>query len=367
MKTLHTSGCLLFVLALTLNAATIPGDAARGKQIFTEQRCIHCHSVNGEGGTSASDLARRPGEGYSPVLLAAAIWNHAPQMWTAIEAAGIQAPQLTVDESADLFAYFYAFRYFEDAGDAGRGKQVFDSRGCAGCHGQSATGPGGAAPIAQWQTAGDAIQLARAMWNHAPTMREAMGDTGRWPELTAQEMTDLVVYVQNLPGNRGGERSFAPASAETGEMLFAGKGCAGCHIGGNSLEGKLSGRTMAGLAASMWNHAPQMREKAGEIRPEEMTRLVGYLWSIQYFDEEGDAARGAQVIERKGCNTCHGDQGGAAPSFARLGGEMDSISFVSDVWRHGPAMWKLLKESGQDWPRFERNELGDLLAYMNSL
>ena len=124
---------------------------------------------------------------------------------------------------------------------------------------------------------------------------------------------------------------------------------------------------MADFAAAMWNHAPQMRASAAEIEPGEMSRLVGYLWSIQYFDDRGDPVRGNTLVTQKGCTSCHGAAGSAAPAFSSLAGQLDSISFVSATWRHGPAMWEQLKAAGKEWPRFERRELSDLLAYINSL
>jgi mono/diheme cytochrome c family protein len=354
---------LILGLSTGVFAQNIPGDASAGAEVFKSQKCISCHSINGEGGKSAPDLAKRPLGSYSPSLLAAAIWNHAPQMWSAMEAAGIAKPQLTPAESADLFAYFYAFRYFEEPGDAGRGKKTFDSKGCAGCHAAPGTG---APPVAKWESVRDSIQLARAMWNHAPQMEKAMQGK-RWPTLTPQEMNDVLVYVQSQPGARKSFRRFSPASAKTGEVLFIEKGCLGCHAGDRSLQGRLQGQTMAGLAAAMWNHAPEMRGQARELRPEEITRLVGYLWSIQYFDAPGDPARGSRLIEEKKCTSCHGAAGSAAPPFSKLAGKMDSIGFVAQTWKHGPDMLRQMRQKNIEWPRFENNQLSDILAYLNSL
>lgn len=357
-------GALLALsFAIGVSAATIPGDAGKGAEVFKSQKCIACHSINGEGGKSAPDLAKRPLGKYSPAMMAEAIWNHGPQMWTAMEAAGIASPRLTHEQSADLFAYFYAFRYFEEPGDAARGKKLFDYKGCIGCHAAGSNAP----PITKWESVTDSIQLARAMWNHAPKMQAAIGGNMTFPQLTAQDMSDILVYVQGQPGFRKAPRKFAPASAKTGELLFKEKGCAGCHTGNKSLQGKLQGKTMAGLAAEMWNHAPQMRGKARELRPEEMTRLVGYLWSIQYFDPPGDPAKGNKVVEEKGCNGCHGAAGGAAPPFSKLAGKLDSIEFVSATWRHGPDMLKQMRQKNVEWPRFQDKQLADVLAYINSL
>ena len=365
MKSSRLVACSALLVIGSATAATIPGDAKNGEALFNSQKCVYCHSVNGEGGEMAPDLAKRPAGPYTPSLLAAAIWNHAPRMWTAIEAADLRNPDLDPEESADLFAYFYAFRYFENAGDAGRGKRLFDAKGCVACHQPSGgTGPMGAPAITDWTASADAVQLARLMWNHAPKMRQAMSSKMSWPTLSAQEMTDILVYVSNVPGAAMTPPDFTTASAETGEVLFRAKGCSGCHTGSNSLEGKLRGSTLADLAAGMWNHAPDMRGRAEELRPEEMTRLVGYLWSIQYFDDRGDAAKGNRVLSEKGCNSCHG---ASAPAFADLSGTLDSISFVSRTWKHGPEMWQRMRSTGIEWPRFENSELTDLLAYLNSL
>lgn len=367
MQSLQVIACLATSLSVAAYAATIPANTKLGAEVFNSQKCVFCHSVKSEGGDSAPDLARRPDGRYSPATMAATLWNHTPQMWKAMEAAGINKPKLSEEQSAGLFAFFYAFRYFEDPGDAGRGKRVLDSKGCVGCHGQSQAGPGEALPVSQWESLTDPIQLARAMWNHAPKMRETMSANMSWPELTAQEMTDLLVYIQNIPEARKAERKFSPASAADGEVLFQTKGCSGCHTGSNSLEEKHPAATLAEFAAAMWNHAPEMRESAQELLPEEMTRLVGYLWSIQYFDDRGDPARGLKVLTDKKCGSCHGAPGQAAPGFATLSGEMDSIRFVSDTWKHGPEMLRRMRESNLEWPRFRNRELSDLLAYINSL
>jgi len=124
MRNLRILG-LWAVGAMCLHGALdIPGDAGRGEKTFATQGCVHCHSVGGKGGTVGPDLGRRIGRSYTPSLMASLMWNHAPEMWSAMEKTGLARPQLGAEQAADLFAYFYAARYFEQAGDAGRGKQV---------------------------------------------------------------------------------------------------------------------------------------------------------------------------------------------------------------------------------------------------
>jgi len=356
---------LLFVcLAPAWGANMIPGNAARGAEVVKAKSCQSCHAIDGMGGQAAPDLAKSPGGRFTPVNLATAMWNHGTGMSAAMSAAGMDAPELSHQEAADLFAYLYGFRHYEDPGDAESGKQTFDSKGCIGCHAQ---GAGGALPVMKWESVNDPIQLSRAMWNHAARMKSAMNETAAWPELTAQEMTDLLAYVRGANGAPKAPTALSAASAETGQTLFSGNGCAGCHEGSRSLEGMPGARTMVDLAAAMWNHAPAMRQSSEPLRPEEMTRLVGYLWSIQYFDGPGDSANGLDVAVAKGCVSCHGDPNGSYPRFTSLSGELDAIRFISGAWNHSAGMQGAMEEAGQEWPSLSSEELTDVIAYINSL
>ena len=116
---------LLAGAAITAPVFSAVGDADRGKQVFESLKCATCHSVAGVGGKSAPDLALRQSRGNSPADLSAAMWNHAPQMWAAMEKAGIAKPSLTTEQAADLFAWFQAGRYFEKAWGCRPGREHF--------------------------------------------------------------------------------------------------------------------------------------------------------------------------------------------------------------------------------------------------
>ena len=98
--------------------------------------------------------------------LAATMWNHAPGMWAAMRDRQITADELDQQAAQDLMAFFYAARFFEKPGDAGRGKRAFESLGCAGCHGltlaaQLAGKSQAAKPVSDWQALADPMELAR--------------------------------------------------------------------------------------------------------------------------------------------------------------------------------------------------------------
>ena len=40
---------------------------------------------------------------------------------------------------------------------------------------------------------------------------------------------------------------------------------------------------------------------------------------------------------------------------------------MSTLWQHGPRMLELMTERKLPWPRFTATEMGDLIAYLNSL
>src|SRR3984957_16571853 len=83
---------------------------------------------------------------------------------------------------------------------AARGKRVFESRGCAKCHGITQEMQPGIQPVSRWQSLNHPFALSEAMWNH---MRPMLAVTGAkrvaWPELSSQDLSDLLVYLRNLP------------------------------------------------------------------------------------------------------------------------------------------------------------------------
>src|SRR5215471_12892113 len=102
----------------TIVANAADADARRGSDFFQAQGCINCHTMKGSGPGKAPDLGRRLDRDYTPAGIAARMWSHAPVMWAAMGKENVAIPQVTSDEAADLFAYFYAARYFERPGEA---------------------------------------------------------------------------------------------------------------------------------------------------------------------------------------------------------------------------------------------------------
>jgi mono/diheme cytochrome c family protein len=361
------AGALVAWCALAANI--IPGDARRGEQLFETERCVECHSVKGKGGTFAPDLARRIDRDFTPTVMASLMWNHAPDMWAAMKKQGISKPALSPEAAADLFAYFVSAHYFEKPGDAARGKQVFTARHCAECHGVTASNAAGAPPVAKWESLADPIILAQQMWNHGAKMREAFIQKKlKWQALTAQELTDMLVYLQNLPETRTLAQNFQFPPSDSGEALFQSKGCARCHTGTLALETRLRNQTLTQIVVDMWNHQPSMHNSPPpNLSQEEMRQILAYIWARQYFRGDGNPDRGKKVFADKNCATCHNDAASGAPKLAKGKDAYSDITMVSALWDHGPRMLDLMTQKNLVWPRFTAEQMSDLIAYLNSL
>jgi cytochrome c551/c552 len=344
------------------------GDARRGEQLFETQQCSRCHSINGRGGTIAPDLARRIDRGYNATDMATLMWNHAPAMWSAMKKYGVPKVEITLDKAADLFAYFVAQRYFEKPGDAGRGKLIFTAKHCTECHGVVSSPNPAAPPVAKWDSLADPVVLAQQMWDHGPQMRAEFARKGiAWPMLTAQDLIDMLVYLQNLPQTRHVAQNFQFPPSDSGEALFRTKGCAGCHKGSLDLVMLLKNQTLTQITVDMWDHQLSMKSLPPVLSQEEMRQILGYIWAKQYFRGDGNGTRGRKVFEKKACASCHNDPTSGAPKLSRGKDGFSDITMVSVLWSHGPHMLELMKQRGIAWPHFTAAQMADLIAYLNSL
>jgi mono/diheme cytochrome c family protein len=345
----------------------IPGDASRGEQIFQSQQCVQCHSVNGRGGHIAPDLATKVDRDFTPTVMASLMWNHAPDMWAAMGKQNIAKGQLTPEAAADLFAFFVSQRYFEKPGDAGRGKQVFAAKHCAGCHGLTTSPDPAAPPVAKWESLADPTVLAQQMWNHGARMREQFAQKKlAWSRLTSQELTDLLVYLQNQPETKHLAANFQFPPSDTGEALFQAKGCTGCHTGKLALEGLLRNQTLTDIAVDMWNHQPEMKQPPPTFTAGEMRQIIGYIWAKQYFRGYGSVERGKKVFAEKNCAACHNDPASGAPNLSKGKGGYSDITMVASLWSHGPGMLALMGQKKMPWPRFTAQQMADLIAWLNT-
>jgi cytochrome c2 len=352
---------VILTSALSLRGAGFSADSARGQRLFEALACVQCHSVNGQGAKVGPDLGRMLDRGFTPSTLAATMWNHAPGMWAAMRDRQITAGELDQQAAQDLMAFFYAARFFERPGDAGRGKGAFEAHACAGCHELKAS--------SQWESLTDPIALLDAMWNHRAQMQSAAASKGvPLPQISAQDLTDMLVYLRNQPGTHEATGKFHIEAADSSEATFQSAGCAKCHPSMDALALSVQGKTLTEIAAEMWNHTPRMAAAgapAVTLTSAQMRDLISSFWAVKFFADAGHPASGSRVFSSKNCATCHND----ASSGAHLplqGREFSGASMVSVLWRHGPRMLDLMKSKGLAWPRFDGAQMADLIAYLNS-
>jgi mono/diheme cytochrome c family protein len=87
-------------------------------------------------------------------------------------------------------------QYLQGAGDASRGKQVFETQKCATCHNDPSSG---APKLAKGKDAYSGVTIVSALWRHGPRMLEMMAQKNiEWPRFTARQMADLIAYLNSL-------------------------------------------------------------------------------------------------------------------------------------------------------------------------
>jgi mono/diheme cytochrome c family protein len=351
-----------------------------GSTVFRQKGCIHCHAVNGVGGKIGPDLGAEGGLPSGLAFLVSAMWNHAPRMWARMRAEHFSYPTLTYEETAQLVAFLYMANHMDGPGDAQRGRLLFASKGCSGCHTlvgkDGVAGSGAATSLMAW---------TGTLWNHAPAMQDAMRKAGEaWPKLEGSDLNDLFAYVRESGGQPDAQSQPFPVDPERGWQVFQAASCNSCH----SLKAQEPGsradlppenwpaRTFAQLGELMWNHAPGMlraMRDQGLAHPQftgkEMTDLMGFVYSLRYYDPPGSAAVGKSVFAWRSCSQCHGEaaQGTSiAPALRGRGRNYNSISLATALWLHGQKMFRTAQQTGVGWPTLEESDIGDLLAFLNS-
>jgi mono/diheme cytochrome c family protein len=232
----------------------------------------------------------------SPVLVAAAMWNHGPEMAAAMKAKGLARPTLQAAELLDLIAYVVGA-----ARDAGgetaqvvpgtpeRGEKRFAERHCATCHAVGGKGPRVGPDLGTTRQHVSLTAFAARMWNHGPAMWARMKERGlEVPRLAGQDMADVLAYLFTV--HYFDQR----ASAARGAALVRDRGCTACHAvrgEGGKAAADFATSTVVGsptaLLAAMWNHGPRMDARAESsgvvwpvLRGQDLADITAYLGSL---------------------------------------------------------------------------------------
>lgn len=240
----------LVAFLFTLQYEDVPGDPKAGEQLFAAKDCIRCHEVGGKGGRRGPNLDFLKGA-RSPVLVAAALWSHGPEMMERLESTGVPRPTFNGRELADIVAYIRAAAP-TGAGESQRvlpgvpeqGQKLFATKQCIVCHSvggkggkigpelgrrqhhvsltqfaalkwnhgpamwanmqerriQAPRGKGGkvGADLATYKAARSSTALVASLWNH-PRWLEAQRQEVPWPLLSGPELADVAAYLDSLP------------------------------------------------------------------------------------------------------------------------------------------------------------------------
>jgi mono/diheme cytochrome c family protein len=183
---------IAYVRSLSSNVEKMylaPGDSEHGKKLFVQKNCFQCHAS----GTDL-DLGKKKYFPRTVAKMAGSMWNHSYRMWKEMEEKGIERPELSAQEMADLIAYLFSVRYFDEPGDAEQGKIVFAKKRCSNCHAKGSRMP----DLSQLKGQISPIPMAQKMWNHGPAMLQRMGSAKiPWQRFYGKEMADLLEYLNH--------------------------------------------------------------------------------------------------------------------------------------------------------------------------
>ncbi len=271
--------------------------------------------------------------------------------------------------------------------DASAGAALFRDKSCARCHAVGRGGSGIGPNLGALRLEGSVLDLAGAMWNHAPTMAERMLELGiERPSMARGEMANLVAWLTAF--QRYSRQLSERSNPALGRNVFVSKGCAACHEGpeasttpGPDLQA-LRGQSPEAFAQSMWNHSPEMAAAMDArdvpwpmFADREMTDLTAYLQvglSLAGPDpsgfEPGSPSEGEALFATKGCIACHtvaGRGGTGGPDLAEPLVRVRSVAEIAgSLWNHTAGMRPEFDRRNLSHPTFRNSELTDLLAYL---
>jgi cytochrome c len=268
-------------------------------------------------------------------------------------------------------------------GDPIAGRRIFIARGCDRCH--AIWGNGGTlGPDFALVGAGRSLQqLAGMFWNHTPQMIQTVQVRGfQWPTFTEEELADIISYIYYV------KLFDEPGDPLRGERWFRELRCIECHAiagagGRTDLPLDDYARYIAPLmlAAGMWNHGPAMQAQQATLRVpiptfrgREMADIQAYIReasSLQARDviflQPPDPNTGRELFVAKGCTTCHGPSG----IGTRFGPDLRSATqrlrvseIAGTLWNHSAQMVVAMQARGIAFPRFQGNEMADVIAFL---
>jgi mono/diheme cytochrome c family protein len=394
-----------------------PGDTTRGRILFSQSRCISCHTVEGKGNGSAPELSGIGSMVTRRWLVAFLGDPHRFQPQTRMPRYDFSRQDLLdlsaymMDEFTDSAAPAPAPALHPAQKTVQAGEQVWKKYGCAGCHRIAGrndvvqTGPdltGIADKPAKLLDFGDRHDLPRHLpdWLAAKVRTPRSFRTGlRMPEFgfNDEEVTQLVTALLSLPAHPVPEsyRVAAPSPhyAPPGRFgaMISGYRCMSCHMiqgaGGDistaplTAEGsKVRGDWLKSYLMHPFTLRPILTERMIPLQmdPEEASFITDIIENV-YLDDripgeifpQGPPAdrveRGRKLYyERYGCQACHmvGGKGGYYGPLLDGAGKRLKSGWVF-WWLQGPQRWRAdVREPDYG---LSEGDARDLAAYIVSI
>ena len=246
------------------------GDVHRGEQLFSERKCIACHDHRASTGESVPSLLAM-GDPPDALSWTQVLWNHAPAMQKKMRAEGLDWPEFQASDMRDLFSYVRHITGKEGdgpadlEGDPDHGWEMFQEKGCVGCHSLSEDGAGSAPGFGAGRALPSSFaEFGADMLNHLPMMEKQLDSQhAAIPHFENHDVADIAVFLYSLHYQE-------PAgSLQVGRSVFRWRGCNQCHgdtAEGTSLGPALRGRgqvyTSVRLATALWAHGGRMYKSA---------------------------------------------------------------------------------------------------------
>jgi len=305
--------------------------APQGKSIFASQGCGGCHGESGGGGSGPA--LTHVSSQYPPAKLTAVLKAPTAKM----KAGGMVALTVNAADMTALVSYVTSLggtsagsvaippastssspapAKAEPAATAGaskvparssaggstsaKGKSIFDSQGCGGCHGES--GGGGSGPALTHISSQYPPAKLTALLKAPTAKMKAAGMVAL--TVNAADLTSLVSYVTSLDGTSAGSAATPPASASSSPAPAKAQPAATAVP---SKDASAAAPPASGSSSSATAKAEPAATAASSKAPTGGSK------------EDTTATQGKSVYDSHGCGGCHGESGGGGSGPALTG------------------------------------------------
>ena len=353
-------------------------DLISGRKVFEAKNCNQCHSIFERERKIGPKL--KSSRFYGSFLdIFSLLWNHAPAMAVHMRREVLERPTLSTTELNELVSFLYMLPYLGQPGDARHGEDLLESKSCFKCHSLGKKGSRGGTPLDSLAVYQSPVVLLQRMWNHGPEMIGRMSTIGTSiPAFSGNEMADIFAALTKEAPDKGKKVFLGVGNAENGEKLFTDKGCIKCHsiFGKGAKQAPDLGKTVAQsnvtkLTTQIWNHVGRMTQKYHQEKMEwphfaetEMSDLIVFLYSLNYVDKPGDAAKGVKIFSQKRCIECHFKTGEDKQKLLGAMKAINTTQFAAELWNHTSAMEAAMVTQGVPWPEMTGDQLRDVLAFL---